>query len=357
MRKSISIVTVPVVMLVVMLLVCTGNSMAQQMTDLERGNWLLGVIFKLERMRDDALADIQRYETGIRKADDIISRSENIIRIARQKGNAAAEKAAQDALIKAGDARQKNEELRRLAELRKKKAETAIANVRNLLAKMSSVKSEIKSVVTNHSGRVYIFKQNETIPLGESQAGYLEPGDRIWTLGNSSAEIQFLEGRGTIHLGEHSEFMVEEDDDGTEIINVIKGKIRFAIESMEKFLEWYEREIEKLGKELGRKLGGFNVRTANAIFGIRGTEFLVLEDEKTGTEILVLEGTVEVKAIKAGETFPVDAGYKIRVSRDGVISRPEKVDLTNIGDTDDLCKWCICVSGTTVHPSCLNCCP
>ena len=110
MRKSISIVTA----MIIMLLVCTGNSRAQ-MTDLERGNWLLGVVFKLQGMRDDALADIQRYETGIRKANDIISRSEKIVSLARQKGNAEAERIAGNALTKARDARQKNEELRRQA--------------------------------------------------------------------------------------------------------------------------------------------------------------------------------------------------------------------------------------------------
>jgi hypothetical protein len=38
---------------------CIGSAHAQ-MTEVKRGNWLLGVIFKLERMRDDATADIQR---------------------------------------------------------------------------------------------------------------------------------------------------------------------------------------------------------------------------------------------------------------------------------------------------------
>ena len=38
-----------------------------QMTEVEKGNWLLGVIFKLERMRDNATVDIQRYESEIYK--------------------------------------------------------------------------------------------------------------------------------------------------------------------------------------------------------------------------------------------------------------------------------------------------
>lgn len=314
MRKSISIVTALVVAL---LLVGIGNSEAQQMTDLQRGNWLLGVVFKLEGMRDDALADIQRHKAGIRKADNIISRSENIMSLARQKGNAEAERVAGNALIKARDAKQKNKELRQQAELRKKRAETAIANVRNVLAKMSSVKSEIKSVVTNHSGLVYIIKHNETIRLGEGQAGYLEPGDTVRTLGNSSVEMQFhfLGGRGTLKLGEYSRFKVEEN--GT--INMLKGKIHLEVERWEKFSE-----------ELAGKMGMFSVLTPTAIVATRGTEFMVFEREGIGTEIIVLEGIVDVKAIKGDKTFAVDAGYRIRVTKDGVVSGPEKIDLKKI---------------------------
>lgn len=43
---------------------CIGSAHAQMM-EVERGNWLLGVIFKLERMRDNATADIQRYLKSI----------------------------------------------------------------------------------------------------------------------------------------------------------------------------------------------------------------------------------------------------------------------------------------------------
>lgn len=365
MRKSISIFTA----MVVILLVCAGNSGAQQMTDMERGNWLLGVVFKLEGMRDDALADIQRHETGIRKADAIISRAENIMSLARQKDNAEAERVARDALMKARDARQKNEELRRQAQLRKKRADIAYADVRNLMEKMSSVKSEIKSVVTNHSGRVYIFRQNgETIPLGEDQAGYLEPGDRVWTLENSSVEMQFLDGRGTLNLGEYSEFRMEKDSAGKQVINMIKGKIHIGVDKLDDYrkmmgekirryksdaalvkdevidrlVEEHENLQERLEKarrggyhpasplSLWPFLPGLLMRTPTAVAAVRGTEFLVYEDEIAGTAIIVLEGTVEVKAIKAEKTFLVDAGNRIHVTKDGIASKPEKIDLKKI---------------------------
>jgi len=44
----------------------------------------------------------------------------------------------------------------------------------------------------------------------------------------------------------------------------------------------------------------------------------------------VLEGVVDVKATKGDESIPVDAGYRIRTSKDCVISKPEKIDLKKI---------------------------
>jgi len=125
MRKSICIVTT----LVVMLLACTGNAHAQT-TDLERGKLLPGVTFKLEQMRDAAISDIQRYEGEIHKSNATIEKCENIIRLARKKGNAEAERIAGSALAKARQAKLKNEKLRHSAELRKKRVEGVLADVK-----------------------------------------------------------------------------------------------------------------------------------------------------------------------------------------------------------------------------------
>ncbi|MBW1746555.1 MAG: hypothetical protein JRJ25_09760 [Deltaproteobacteria bacterium] len=186
---------------------CIGSAHAQ-MTEVEKENWLLGVIFKLERMRDVAIADIQRYEGEIQKCNSIIGKSEHIIRLAQQKGNVKAEMIAGSALAKATQAKLKNEELKNSAALRKKRAEFALVNVHNLPAKQSDVKTKIRSVVTGSTGRATIFSKrlNESINLDDNKAAFLEPGDEIWTYGNSSVEMQFLDGRGTLKLGEYSRF-------------------------------------------------------------------------------------------------------------------------------------------------------
>ena len=359
MKKAITMLLV----LAGLLFICTGISRAQ-------GVDLLGVIFKLQAMRDDAAADIQRYTSEIYKCSATIGKCENIIRLARQKGNAEAERIAGTALTKAGQAKLKNEELKNSAELRKRKAEIALANVRNLLAKQSDEKAEIRSVVTGLTGRAVIFSKrlNESIPVKDTSAAFLEPGDEIWTYGNSSAEMQFLDGRGTLTLGEYSRFRMEEDKQGKQTINILKGKIYVGLDKLDDYRKMMEEKIktykedaatvkdeviqkivdkyeEKKDRYEKLKSGRYHsmepmggllwsdrplIRTPCAVAAERGTKFLVFEDEKAGTELIVLEGGVDVNAIKGNESASVDAGYRIRVTKDGVISKPVKIDLEKI---------------------------
>ncbi len=361
-RKQVTFLT-----LFIAVFFCVSSARAQ-MTGVEGGTWLLGVIFKLEKMRDDAGADLQRYTDEIRKCNRTIEQSEKIIRLARQKGSSRAETIAGNALARARQARLKNKELKKSAALRKKQAEVALANVRNLLARQLSVNREIRSVVTGRRGRVTIFskRRNESINLDDDRAVFLEPGDEIWTYGNSSVEMRFLDGRGTLQLGEYSRFRLEEDKPGTQIINMLKGKIYIGVEKLDEYrnmveekLKAYQEDASTIKDEVVRKmvdqyerkkdrwqkvksgryysyglLGPLGstplIRTPTCVLAERGTKFLVFEDETTGTEVTVLEGTVEVKPAKGEKTFLVGAGGRIQVTGAGVVSPPEKIDLEKI---------------------------
>ena len=102
------------------LLIFYGISFAQD-SEVQKSNWLLGVVFKLENMRDKAIADMQKYEGDIQKCDTTISKSDNIVRLAQQKGNVKAEKIAREASLKAQEAKIKNKDRKNSAELNKKK--------------------------------------------------------------------------------------------------------------------------------------------------------------------------------------------------------------------------------------------
>ena len=335
-----------------LLFIFYGISFAQD-SDVQKNNWLLGVIFKLERMKDNSEADIQKYEREIQKSESTIRKSEDIVRRAQQGGNSKAEMIAREALAKANEAKVKNEKNRSMAELKKKRSELAIANVRNMLADKLSQTQEIKSVVTNYSGNVSILKKNgETIPLENNRSGYLETGDEIWTLGNSSAEIQFLEGRGSLKVGEYSKVKMEADDTGTQVMNMIQGKINISVEKVESYQKMMEEKIkaykedlktvkdetkqkivdeyESIKKTMVKFVKRFEVRMVDVICSVRGTQFLVYEDAKTGTELVVLEGSVEMKGTKGEKTIIVNAGYKGAATKGGKLSEPEKIDLSKI---------------------------
>jgi len=325
-----------------------------QMTGTERSNWLLGVIFKFENMRDKAIADIQKYEGEIQKCDNTISKSDNIVRLAQQKGNVKAEIIAREASLKAQEAKIKNKEQKNSAELNKKKAEFALATVKNELSNALSQPQKIKSVITNYSGRVEIQKENgETFDFGKNQPVFLEKGDFIMTYGNSSAELQFLEGRGSLKVGEYSRVKMEEDDAGTQVMNMIQGKVNISVEKLENYQKMMEEKIKAYKEDLktvkdatkqeklnvyenyleGLKLRvkkKFEVHTNTTVMTVRGTQFLVYEDEKTGTEIIVLGGSVEMRGTKGEKTIIVNAGYKGTATKGGILSDPEKIDLSKI---------------------------
>ena len=141
------------------------SSVHAQMTDLEGGKWLLGVTLKLERMRDATISDIRRYEGEIRKCNTTIGKCENIIRLARQKGNAEAERIAGRALAKARQAKLKNEELKKSAELRKKRVEVVLADVKTG-GKYPEAKTE--QVEFENMNADWMEKQKRLIALRES---------------------------------------------------------------------------------------------------------------------------------------------------------------------------------------------
>lgn len=332
-------------------------SMAKE-PDTSRQSWFLGIIFKLEKMRDKEIAGIRKYDAEIQKCNATIRSSENIIRQAQQKGNIKAEQIAREAMRTAQEAKRKNEKMKSLAELNKKRAETAYASVYNQLSKEAGRKEEIRGVVSSVSGNAFILskRDNETIPLSGDRAGFLQPGDEIWTLGKSSAELQMLEGRGALKLGEYSRFRMDEDSAGTQIVNMMNGKIHVAIDKldehqkmMDEKIRAYKEDLKTVKDEIKQKLvetyedyekeftgmakaakKKFEVRTPAWAMSVRATEFLVFEDEKTGTTMIVLEGSVEMKETKREKTIIVNAGHKATAAKDGILSDPERIDLSKI---------------------------
>ena len=60
----------------------------------QKKNWLLGVIFNLEKIRDDAVVKIKNADIQIRNAENTIRKAEEIIRLSIEQGDSETERIA-----------------------------------------------------------------------------------------------------------------------------------------------------------------------------------------------------------------------------------------------------------------------
>jgi ferric-dicitrate binding protein FerR (iron transport regulator) len=212
----------------------------------------------------------------------------------------------------------------------------------------------IESVITRYSGRVSVRKKGGGIvEFIESQAGLLEKGDEVMTADDGKVELQFLEGRGTLKVGPDSRVRMEEDDDGTQVMNLVRGKINVGVEKLESFrkvmnekIKAYESDVTTVKDEVTQKIMDsymatkkawvkfkgkcqMRTRTPAACCCVRGTRFSIRVDENDNSELVVLEGSVELTGKDESRAIMVNEGYKTMVDKAGKVSEPEKIDLAD----------------------------
>lgn len=299
--------------------------------DVSKNNWLFSVVVKQEKMRDDATSDIVKYENKINISETNISQLKDIIARNANNGKVKTEQVARQALAFELESRKKYEANKRAAEALQARAKEAIARVRNLLTKASPVNAEIQAVVSNTSGYGQYFSKrlDKMIAFDDAQAGFLEAGDIIMTGINSRAQIHFLDGRGTMDIGGSSKLKIEQSDNDMQVIGLLKGEIHAEIE---KELSGVKQTFDS-SVFMKRVKKNLNVRTPSCALASRGTKFLVSTDDSAGTEIVVLEDSVAVRRAheSIGDvTLMVNEGYRIKVSANGIFSKPEKIDTTEI---------------------------
>jgi len=91
---------------------------------------------------------------------------------------------------------------------------------------------------------VWSEKQGNTTKLGKDSVFCLKPGEVIVTKDNSSVEMQFLNGRGAVRIGEHSRVSIEENESGSQTINMIKGKIHIAVNKLDEYRKMIEEKLK-----------------------------------------------------------------------------------------------------------------
>lgn len=282
----------------------------------------LGMIFKFEQQRESALQNI-------RKADETIAKAGSLIARAQAAGNSAAEGVAQTALNKAQETKRQNE-------LKKDQIDKNIAYVRNRMNERSGFDTKIGGMVTNHTGRVRVVSGKppyEAVAMDAEHPGYFEEGDTIETYGDSRAEVQFLDGRGSMTIGEYSRVKMEKKDPLNETLLLVKGKIHASVEKAEAFEAWLEKQaqmaVDDPNKLLKHDMGAiqawikhksrkkFGVRTGAGTASVRGTTFAMSADEGGATTIELIEGELAVTNAKtSGETI-LKGGQKMTITPEG----------------------------------------
>jgi tellurite resistance-related uncharacterized protein len=301
-------------------------------------NFLLSLYFKAVELRDRAIMEIRKIDMEIAKNNETIQKSEKIISLAQQKGNTKAEMIARDALIKAQEAKRKNEEIRKEWELQKIRADRSYATIQNMLSQKNDSKQQIKGFVASYTGNVYIIKANGERVTPEN--GFLEPGDKVWT-GDGTAEMQMLDGRATAKIGPYSEFEMKKDTPEEQVVELIKGKVYIAVDKIDEYAKKMKEKIEQYKGDLKTikdikeedieyllEHSKFNKKFVHkcptAVLGIRGTKYTVDVRDGNTTEINVLEGSVEVSNVKGNKKIIVEEGYGAIATRNG-ISDPQKI--------------------------------
>ena len=308
--------------------------------------FLLGALFKARDLIDRTAADLQKIDREIQENDRVIKKAEEIIVLAGQRNNKQAESVARDAQLKAREARKKNEDTKARLELVRKRAAASYGALKNRLAASlgGGANPPVKGMVSAYSGRVQVSKKSgETFELRADDPGLLEAGDAILTYGSSSAEVQTLDGRGTVQLGEYSELKLQEDTPEKQVLELVRGKVYSAVEKMDDFANMLQEKTKQFGSDFltvanvsekeyeavikslrARAQKKFEVRTGAGTGSVRGTKFTVELKNGETTELMVLEGAIEASDLKGEKRVLVEEGFKVIMTKDG-ISEPQKI--------------------------------
>lgn len=314
----------------------------------QNSDFLLGTIFKLERIQTAVKDEIRFYEKEIKKTEENISKSEKIINLARQQNNSEAEHIAQNALVIAKDAKEKNLAAKSAAETKLRQVEVSLWAAKMELQNPIPSMENYEAIMSAYIGQTTVQKADSTrFTVDNSRPLFLKSGDTVMTNADSSLELQNFGGRGNLKILENTKIEIgDKSDPETEIIKLLKGKIEVSIEKLEvfekeleKLIKSYEEDLktvkdgikEKIVKEYKarkeaqrQKRKKFLLQHSAGIAAVRGTQFSAKADYLGNIEFIVTEGIIVLSSPQSKKKVDVKAGEKAVISKDGIISKPEK---------------------------------
>lgn len=174
-------------------------------------------------------------------------------------------------------------------------------------------------------------------PTSASDLASVEALEPTVRLGPSADQLHEVEDREPVDEGD----FLETDRTGMAQVDYFDGSlVRVGPGSEYRFetLEEGDGQAVVGGLDIGRtfhrvsELSGsqrYEVRTANAVASVRGTEFLVICEIRNVCEIGVISGSVEVISRVTGQRVLLGPGQEITVFADGTLSEVRPLDLTD----------------------------
>ncbi|UCG70860.1 MAG: FecR domain-containing protein [Thermoplasmata archaeon] len=146
--------------------------------------------------------------------------------------------------------------------------------------------------IVSGNGNVFV----NDVPVSSFESFKLKILDKVQTLTNSYAEIEF--GESTVNLDQNSSFKVAENSTLTNItLNEVYGRLK--------------AKLKKLSPEQ------VEIRTPQAICGVRGTDVLIEADDYE-TQVIMLENDSDVSTPDESQSIVLEELQGVVVTADGI---------------------------------------
>jgi len=160
-----------------------------------------------------------------------------------------------------------------------------------------AIAGEKIAIVTKIVGKAEYVRKKEA-PKNLNKGFIIESGDQILTKQDAFVALVFIDDRSALKIKEKSRIVVNGKKNAKKIIkkiNLNNGTIRAQVNSSRDFL----------------------VQTSVSVASVKGTDFWVISDDKTGDSIIGLEGIVTLLNRISGEKIDIKPGITGMSSKDG----------------------------------------
>jgi len=229
-------------------LIEASPAVRQEIRDNE--SFLVGVLLDNLALKERMAADIPVNDRELRTSERIFLEAENRMTIATETHNTQAAWDAREPLKKARSDLNKLKQDRARLDQALARAEAASAAARSMILSGKGADIPICGLVSLHTGKARVITRNgNEVSLNPGRPRFLEPGEEIVTAGSSPAEVQVLNGRATVILGERSRLKLEEDAPQNQVLRLVQGKLYSIVDEQDEFAGLFEEGRFDLGAD------------------------------------------------------------------------------------------------------------